>query len=83
VSQTSLFQNEPEIIQLNVPDGIISYQPDFLSSDQAELYFALLHNTLAWRQDYIFMFGKRLKIPRLQAWYGDADAAYRYSGMTL
>jgi alkylated DNA repair dioxygenase AlkB len=83
VTQTSLFQNEPEIIQLNAPDGNISYQPDFLSADLADHYFALLHDTLAWQQDHILMFGKRLKLPRLQAWYGDADAAYRYSGMTM
>ena len=32
-----------------------------------------------WRQDHIAMFGKRIALPRLTAWHG--DAAYRYSGI--
>ena len=31
----------------------------------------------------IQMFGKPVTIPRLQAWHGDADAAYRYSGLWM
>ena len=34
-----------------------------------------------WRQDWITVYGKRYRQPRLSAWYG--DAGYRYSGLTL
>lgn len=29
------------------------------------------------------MYGKQVLIPRLQAWYGDENARYQYSGLTL
>ena len=29
------------------------------------------------------MFGRTVRIPRLQAWYGDANVDYRYSGKTM
>ena len=36
-----------------------------------------------WRQERISLFGKSHLQPRLVAWYGDPDASYRYSGLTL
>jgi len=42
-----------------------------------------LFNQLEWRQDQLKMFGKRVDIPRLQAWYGDDQLAYTYSQLTL
>lgn len=38
---------------------------------------------IAWRQDHIRMYGKTIALPRLSAWYGDADCAYSYSGIHL
>jgi len=40
-----------------------------------------LETEIDWQQDYLQMYGKRVAIPRLQAWYGDKD--YSYSGMIL
>jgi alkylated DNA repair dioxygenase AlkB len=34
-------------------------------------------------QDDIIMFGRKLPVPRLSAWFGDADAAYSYSGIEM
>ena len=34
----------------------------------------------AWRQETVTLFGKTHPQPRLIAWYGDAGAAYTYSG---
>jgi alkylated DNA repair dioxygenase AlkB len=36
-----------------------------------------------WRQDRVRLFGRELPQPRLTAWYGDAGARYRYSGLAL
>ena len=36
-----------------------------------------------WRQDEIVMFGKRMPVPRLQAWFGDPGSNYSYSGIAL
>jgi alkylated DNA repair dioxygenase AlkB len=42
----------------------------------------LLHE-VPWVQDDIIMFGRKLPVPRLSAWFGDADAAYSYSGIEM
>ena len=68
---------------LPLKDGYVSYDPAFLTSPQADYYLACLLATLAWRQDHIKLYGKEVKIPRLQAWYGDADALYQYSGLRM
>ncbi|EGG99103.1 Alkylated DNA repair protein AlkB [gamma proteobacterium IMCC2047] len=52
----------------------------FPSAESAEL-FNQLRKHIAWSQDEIYVAGRRVLIPRLQAWYG--DAAYRYSGLTM
>ena len=36
-----------------------------------------------WRQDEIFVYGRAVRIPRLQAWYGDNQQSYQYSGLTM
>lgn len=68
---------------LNMPDAKVSYQSAFVSQQKADHYFSVLERTLAWRQDHIRMYGKEVKIPRLQAWYGEPESAYSYSGLTM
>jgi len=43
--------------------------------------FSTLRASLAWREESIVLFGKRMPQPRLLAWYGDPEAVYRYSGV--
>ena len=54
---------------------------DFLPTSRAHTLFATLLHGLAWTQPTIALFGVRRPIPRLEAWYGDAEARYRYSGI--
>lgn len=63
--------------------GNLQYWPDFLSQDVADDFYLRCKKQLAWSQEEIVMFGKKLPIPRLQAWYGDEDALYTYSGLPL
>jgi alkylated DNA repair dioxygenase AlkB len=47
---------------------------------------AVLRDLIAqtdWRQDPIQLFGRSYAQPRLVAWHGDPDAAYRYSGLRM
>ena len=44
---------------------------------------SLLIKELNWRQDKITMFGQTHDVPRLNAWYGDADCSYSWSGITM
>ncbi len=71
----------PETIPLN--DGRIIYFPQFLTFEEEHNYFNSLMAETKWRHDEITMFGKRVKIPRLQAWYGDKGLDYTYSGLTM
>lgn len=66
-----------------MPDAEIHFCPAFYAASTADHLLTALNETLNWRQDEIRMFGRWCKIPRLQAWYGSADAHYRYSGLAL
>ncbi len=54
---------------------------DFYGFHECDLLFKQLQSELGWQEEAIFIYGKRLKVPRLMCWYGDAEAAYRYSGV--
>lgn len=77
--QQSLF-NPGQII---LPQAELDYREDFLSRHKADELLACFRQSLDWRQDFIKLYGKVVKIPRLQAWYGDPGSDYRYSGLTL
>ena len=64
-------------------DGELRYFPDWLTQTQADELFTALKEQLAWRQDRIKLYGKWVPIPRMQAWYGDKEAAYCYSGVEM
>lgn len=53
------------------------YCPDYCLSPSCEE----LDQDIAWQQDEIKIFGRSIDLPRLTAWYGDAGAAYVYSGI--
>jgi len=82
----------PEILDktlLKLPDGSempnaeVWYYPAFFTKEESDAFFEDLLACTAWSHDDITMFGKTMKVPRLQAWYGDTDKSYRYSGMLL
>ncbi len=53
----------------------------FYEADQANHLFQQLLKDIDWRQERLFIYGRRLDVPRLMAWYGDPGANYRYSGV--
>jgi len=55
----------------------------WLSPERATALLQALIAQVAWRQETIVVAGRRVLQPRLTAWYGDPDAAYTYSGLTL
>ncbi|OUS26276.1 hypothetical protein A9Q99_18775 [Gammaproteobacteria bacterium 45_16_T64] len=84
MEQTGLFGNAeeaPEIIKL--PDGELILHRGFLSKSKADTLFSQWINSIPWQQDYITIAGNTLPIPRLQAWFGDNDSYYQYSGIAL
>lgn len=73
-----------EILQaIPIPGGDLLWQEDFLGEKLGPDVFSQLHSQIAWRQEFITLYGKRRAQPRLTAWYGDPGTTYRYSGLTL
>jgi len=69
----------PEILD---PD-LFRLVPNFLPAAEADQALDRLWQELEWSQKEIVLFGRRVMQPRLMAWYGDPEAVYRYSGLTL
>lgn len=83
--QQNLFDDtEKHVVQNILPkDGVVEIYPDFFNVDEScGLFAALLHN-IKWQQSSMKMYGKEIIIPRLTAWYGDAEMHYSYSGIQL
>ena len=68
---------------LNDESGRLLLIPEALDSSSEQFYFDRLLREIRWRQDRLFIAGKYVAIPRLQAWYGDENACYNYSGLSL
>ncbi|MBG8554405.1 alpha-ketoglutarate-dependent dioxygenase AlkB family protein [Hymenobacter guriensis] len=68
---------------LSRPQAEVWLDENFLPAATAARLFEELQNAVPWRQESITLFGKPRLQPRLAAWYGDATAHYRYSGLTL
>ena len=64
-------------------DGDLGYRPGFLPAAEADRLLQLLLDGLEWQRWQVRIAGRQVDSPRLSAWYGDADAAYGYSGIRL
>lgn len=68
---------------LHLDDGAsLTLWRDLLGPSSTPL-MAQLRTALPWQQPAIRVFGRHTVIPRMQCWMGDAQARYRYSGLTL
>lgn len=86
--QPTLFDDAAKAIAIPLVDGDMMYYPQWLHSladspllnqSTAELYTQLRREVM-WEQTEIVLYGKTLLIPRLNAWYGDPQCGYTYSG---
>ena len=78
-----LFNNEIDSLTNLLPqDGIVNYYKNLLTSQEANRYFDCLLNTIEWKNDQAFIYGKLIITKRKVAWYGDTDFEYTYSKTT-
>ncbi len=78
-----LFNNEIQGQTNLLPkDGIVVYYKNLLTSQEANHYFDCLLNTIEWKNDQAFIYGKLIITKRKVAWYGDTDFEYTYSKIT-
>lgn len=68
---------------LHLPSADLWLDTEFRPVPEAEVLLALLTEVVPWQQQPIRLFGREVLQPRLTAWYGDAGAAYSYSGLHL
>jgi alkylated DNA repair dioxygenase AlkB len=68
--------------RLDVPQAEVLLYPACFSACEADRLFQELRDTTAWSQQSIQIYGKRVDMPRLTAWYGDEGTRYVYSGIT-
>ena len=69
-------------INLLPKDGIVNYFGPILSPQEANEYYNQLMSTIAWKNDEVILYGKRIVTKREVAWYGDRDFSYTYSKIT-
>ena len=73
-----LFADSP----LQLPDAELQLHAQWLDVATADQWLAALTTQTPWQQPQVQIYGRQVPVPRLVAWYGDAEASYRYSGLT-
>jgi len=63
-------------------DGSAYYWADFFSPNEQADFFAALATNIAWQQDEVVLFGRRIITARKVAWHGTEPFAYTYSRST-
>ncbi|MCZ4321755.1 alpha-ketoglutarate-dependent dioxygenase AlkB family protein [Pseudomonas anguilliseptica] len=67
---------------LQLPNAELQLHTQWLDAATAGRWLAELTAQTPWQQPQVQIYGRQLPVPRLVAWYGDAEASYRYSGLT-
>lgn len=62
-------------------DGEVNYFGAIVSLEIADALFLKLHDEIAWENDEIILFGKRIVTKRKVAWYGNLPFEYTYSNV--
>lgn len=72
-----------EKISVIATDGNADYFPNFLDPVAATHLFEQLLTQKSFQQNEIVLFGKKIKVPRLEAYYALNGEQYGYSGQEL
>jgi len=78
--QASLFNDDKNLLPYH---GEAFLHSGVFNKTTSAFYFKELLGTIAWKQEPIIIFGKKVMQPRMTAWYGDSNKAYTYSGVTM
>ena len=82
ISQEQLF-GDPPIETFELPGAELVLISAVWSRSDGDRLCERLIDELQWRQDKISMFGQSHDVPRLNAWYGDPDRSYSWSGIEM
>jgi alkylated DNA repair dioxygenase AlkB len=68
--------------ELHLANAELDFKSHWLEPATADRWLARLLEQTPWQQPQVQLYGRQHPVPRLVAWYGDAEASYRYSGLT-
>jgi alkylated DNA repair dioxygenase AlkB len=91
-NQPNLWDDQPHVANLFLEnqaeqkvvidlDGEVILYPNFFSLEESDRFFSDLYSSVNWKQEKIELWGKKMPLPRLTAWYGDEGKSYTYSGI--
>lgn len=69
-------------INLLPADGLVQYFGSIFTQAESAAYYHELLNQIEWKNDEVFIYGKRIFTNRKMAWYGNSSYAYTYSKIT-
>ena len=75
--------DELSVQKIELEDTHLLYFPHFLSSLEADDWFAFLNNKVNFQSGEIKLFGKTYAKPRLEAFYAENELTYSYSGKQM
>lgn len=73
-----LFPKE-ENINILPKDGSVYYYPSFFNIEECTTYLEKLIDTINWKNEIVFLFGKEIILNRKFAFYADDQITYTYS----
>ncbi|MDP1801468.1 MAG: alpha-ketoglutarate-dependent dioxygenase AlkB [Bacteroidota bacterium] len=66
-----------------IEGGEFIYYPNYFEQLDSDNYYSSMCDNIIWNQEKMNMYGKSVFLPRLTAWYGDAEKSYKFSGIKL
>lgn len=83
MSQLQLFPSAADQpVNLLPYEGTVLYYGAVLPAAEADRFYDLLLESVAWKHDEAMIFGKKIVTKRMAAWYGDRSFSYTYSQVT-
>ena len=73
----------PHCERLDLPDADVRVWSQYFPVEQSDCYLHQLRQDIAWQQDWMQIYDKSVPLPRLTAWYGEANTSYAYSGIEM
>ncbi|MFY0253133.1 alpha-ketoglutarate-dependent dioxygenase AlkB family protein [Chitinophaga sp. 30R24] len=66
----------------NIPllNGELFFYPQFFQMAESNHFMQVLTDTIAWKQESMTIYGRKVLFPRLMAWYGNTGSSYGFSG---
>lgn len=84
MQQLDLFNTstaKPELVK--VLNGEYIHIPNFFKKNESDYFLNEFLENIEWKQEEMNIYGKKIKLPRLTAWYGNNDKSYSFSGIIL